>query len=108
MGKNYDNCLDSKEAYEYFFKHQEMPLYLTDYIKLKIKQLKKSEHSDGYIEKRIRIYKYLYCKLADSEKLREYSHNSSLIDSGKVPNDVETEVWQIIKKLKIYCMKPVI
>ncbi len=98
MEKNHGNCLDSKEAYEYFFKHQEMPLYLTDYIKSKVEQLKNSEHSDNYVKERIRIYKHLYCKLADSEKLHAYSRNSSLIESGKVPNDVEKEVWQIIKK----------
>ena len=98
MGKNYEGYLDSKEALRHYCSYGELPLYIPGHIESKIERLKHSKHSDNYIKERIRIYKHLYCKLADSEKLRSHSRNFSPVKSGQVPDDIESEVRRIIKE----------
>jgi hypothetical protein len=92
MVKSCEDCLGFNEAFRYYRIYREFPLYIPDYIKSEIKQLKHGENSDIYIKERIRVYKFLYCKLADSRILRAYSRNFSLVVSSEVPEDVENEV----------------
>lgn len=101
MKKEHEKCMSSHEAIYHFKKHGIMPLHRTDYINFKIKLLEKSdEHSEEYKKKRVELYKYLYCELAKSNILSEFSGDMLRVkDSNVTPNE-EKEAQRIINEAK--------
>jgi hypothetical protein len=100
MGKEDKDYLDSKEATNYLIKYGIMPLHLPSNFENIKKVLEYSEHSEAYKKERIKLIKDLYCKLADSDILRDYSLDIPLVKSGYVPPDVEEETKRIIKEVE--------
>ncbi|RXA15654.1 hypothetical protein EQO05_14680 [Methanosarcina sp. MSH10X1] len=95
-----EGCLESKEAYEYLFKYGELPLHLPDNFDLWVERMKQSEHSEDYINQRIKLVKYLYCKHAKSDILLAYSRDKVRVEYDKLTEKEEDEAIRIVKEAK--------
>lgn len=95
-----EDCLECKKAYEYYFKYGELPLHLPGNFYFWIERIKQSEHSEDYINKRIELVKYLYCKLAKSDILLAYSRDKVRVKYSEVTEEEEDEAIRIITKAK--------
>jgi hypothetical protein len=101
MKKEHEKCMSSHEAIDHYIKYRIMPLHRTDYINFKIRLLEKSdEHSEEYKKKRIELYKYLYCELAKSNILSEFSDNVLRMKYSNVTPTEEKEAQRIINEAK--------
>lgn len=101
MKKEHEACMSSHEAIDHYLKYKVMPLHRTDYINFKIKILEESdEHSEEYKKKRIELYKYLYCELAKSDILSEFSSDMLRVKDNNITPNEEKEAQRIINEAK--------
>jgi hypothetical protein len=91
MKKEHKDCIDEQEAGNHL-------LHLPANFEHMKKLLEYSEHSEAYRTERIKLIKYLFCRLADSDILHDYSLDIPLVKSGYIPPDVEEETKRIIKE----------
>ncbi len=98
MKKEHKDCIDEQEATNYFLKYKVLPLHLPANFEHIKTLLEYSEHSEAYKTERIKLFKYLFCRLADSDILHDYSLDTSFVKSGYIPPDVKEETKRIIKE----------
>lgn len=96
--ENHD-CMDSKTAVRYLIEHGEYPLHLPENFELwKELRIKQNDHSEDYINQRIKLIKYLWCIHAKSDILRAYSRDKIRTRDNKMTAKEEKEAIRIIKE----------